>query len=236
MSFREIIGNLKHGDPSTHISPPGSILVDPATNKLSIHDGVTPGGSPASSLVKLASGAITTPVAYFDLALPSGYSAYQLLFGELMLTGGVTGNLAYAFSANGGTTFYNDTTNGDSYVTGGVAEQRPYPTSGIADDAWMYSDVLGYLCDYLYATSGAIWIIPGKSSTYTIGTAVSLGGAHTVVETVMSALNSIDATVPITSGSVNLMRVLPYGNGDCNPPTSGQTFASGSYTLLGVSA
>jgi hypothetical protein len=44
-SYRELIGNLKQGNSTAHIGKSGSLIVDAATRKIYVHDGVTPGGT-----------------------------------------------------------------------------------------------------------------------------------------------------------------------------------------------
>src|ERR1051325_10738943 len=44
-SYRELIGNLKQGDSTAHLAKSGSLIVDTATHKIYVHDGVTPGGT-----------------------------------------------------------------------------------------------------------------------------------------------------------------------------------------------
>jgi hypothetical protein len=46
--FRELVGNLKHGNMATEIAKAGVIQIDTATGALVVHNGVTPGGSAVS--------------------------------------------------------------------------------------------------------------------------------------------------------------------------------------------
>jgi hypothetical protein len=53
-SLRELIGNLKNSDPTTHVAFAGALVVDPVTLKVYVHDGSTPGGTEVGGATILA--------------------------------------------------------------------------------------------------------------------------------------------------------------------------------------
>jgi hypothetical protein len=67
---------------------------------------------------KLASGTITTPVAYLDLELPEGYASFNLQFLGIQsdLGSSLGADIAAVISLDGGATFIHDPTNEDSYI------------------------------------------------------------------------------------------------------------------------
>lgn len=191
-----------------------------------------------TGMTPISSGKITTPVEYFDVALPSGYYGY--LFLGLGIVVSDEDLLAAAFSPDDGSTFHNDTTNFDTYIQTEVVSEmlangtRLPPANGGTVDSLFYP---------FFASGGgepfntAMFIYPGESGTR----AQVFGLQH------MQRTNTPDATPFLTSflcltgavlatamGRQNLMRVLPYGNGDAAPPTSGETLSAGSWTLLGL--
>lgn len=199
------------------------------------------------SIVKLASGTITSPIAYLDLALPAGYTSFRLLLGDFFVS--ATDDIAMAFSVDGGATFLNDTTNFDTYcqsyletpgnsvAAGGTALTEKFDDSLL--DVTPNMDVPGI---GLGINLDAI-IVPGSGSSYAYCSAAASsfginGGGAPAGMTFTDGFYSINplATVTPTKQRVNYMRVQPYGNGHANPPSSGETCTAGSYILWGITS
>lgn len=71
------------------------------------------GGGTPGAWELIDDGLITSGTAFLDIALPSGYSSYRLTLAEVVVD--ADDDLAMAFSADGGDTFYNNTMSEDTY-------------------------------------------------------------------------------------------------------------------------
>lgn len=193
-------------------------------------------------MTPLASGTITVPIAYLDLALPSGFIAY-----ELLLTGILTSDLdflAAAFSQDGGATFVCNPVSGfdNNYVS--LTIQTNSVTGVTTSNSELYQSLLQLgprLGGVPIALTGKGIITPGSSTLYPtlrFDAMMQSGnsGNGSFDMTTSGSTFYYAATNPAPALPVNVMRLLPFGSGDCDPPTSGETIDGGSYALFGVPA
>jgi hypothetical protein len=208
-----------------------------ALTRLQTALGVAQGGSGAWT--KISSGTISSPVAYFDVALPSGYSLFSIKIQDLQFS--ASDFIAAAFSFDNGATFLNDVVNFDSYSAGlyfgDDTQDGNLVGGGSIGDATLFNfgdpvgsnDAIPPMVD--------IAIKPGSASSL-----AGLYGFLSVPRTsstrravMLENYVNPDATVTPTPARATTIRWLPYGNGDVAPPTGGHTVTSGSWTLLGLS-
>lgn len=195
---------------------------------------------PSSGLVLISSGTITDPVEFLDITLPDGYTSYHLKILQFVLS--TADALCGAFSIDKGTTFYNDNVHHDSYdliAEFAIIEGTSLPAvSYSGGQRW---DSLMYILANVGTNSvydGDIEIIPGDT-TYPARTSCSNGIGQNILTNKAAKLASVNlvsltATIPPVLKRANLLRLLPYGTGYCNPPTSGETIDGGSWTIFGV--
>ena len=173
-------------------------------------------------------GSIITPTTFFDVFLPEGYSRCQFFFTGVTVSG--TGdNVAAALYVAGN--FECDPVHNDTYYTfrppsttllGSLIILTPKQTD-IAHSSGGYR--AGCLVD-LYV--GDLQNYPVAVVDYGWGQAS--GGALLFEGQALTVVNDA-ATIPASRGPATLMRVLPLGNGNCNPPTSGETINTGDWRL-----
>lgn len=189
----------------------------------------------STGMTKLAGGAVTTPLAYVDMKLPADFVGFTL---QTFALGAFSDTLAVAFSFDGGATFVNDPTHDDSYVTielfmddtggTGFAGNFNGPT-GLTQIGGSNGDDATH--------SYTISIVPGDDThlPYYYDTGVSLGyDIPDATAFIQAHYINPAATITTAPARANLIRLLPSGNHDCNPPTSGETFTTGSYILWGI--
>jgi hypothetical protein len=209
---------------------------DTVSSMKSVIDDLQKGGGGGWTLI--SSNSIITPVEYFDVALPSDG---LLKFVYKIVVSDPRSFFAAALSFDGGSTFLCDTTNFDSYAQLNVVSNT---TAGSTPLAASWVQGLDSLIDL--DRGGAIHqgdfmidcgdttnppVVSGSTFTFTWpGT----GNPVTVVSAGCN-LNTINpqATVPIPLATADLVRFVPNGNADCNPPTSGITM-TGSWGLFGL--
>lgn len=184
-------------------------------------EAAAPAGSGVWEL--LSSATVTTPVEFLDIALPTGYSMFKLTVSGFK--NDTNDTLAYVFSGDGGSTFYNNQDTFESYSN--------ILSNGIG--AWT-RDVVGYIGWTTAIEAGGahffeamIW--PGgvgeyaglssKTNLYQVSTA-NVGSAS-------SASRLIEA-----SGRMDVIRITLYGSGDVNPPSSGEHITAGTFVLEGM--
>ncbi len=180
---------------------------------------------------------VSSPVEYVDVALPAGYSSFLLLGDDVRFD--TATYLAFAASADGGVNFYNDTDEFDTYKLG-------WEISGDVDNTmtWFdFPDAVGALTIADQAISSytptcfECWLFPGSASKSIMARSRSIvritDGSKTRQGGYFSELNP-DATIPPALARINFIRLLPYGNGDVDPPTSGDTITAGTLTLFGI--
>lgn len=189
-------------------------------------------------MTMISQGKITTPVSYFDVALPSGFIGFRLTMKEITLS--ALDVFCFAFSKDGGSTFYNDTVNFDTY---GVIDWYATSTGqGLVPNLANANDSLGYVSYPDIGAGGAIsadiFVDPGRSQQFPpymrADCFITQGGF--LVRDDCTGFLSPGATISPAYAPVNLIRFLPFGNGDCDPPTSAETINSGSWTLFGIPA
>jgi hypothetical protein len=184
--------------------------------------------------VLIASGSISAPTAFVDIDLPSSYNRFLISLADFDLSSDAAfGYLAAGFSADGGSTFYCDTDNFDTYgYTGYSVNGGSLVGSGdIAQDSLMNLSL---------GLSGPqdidLLIYPGSASrTLRMVMERSVDGyavnGSFGLQRTLNFLNP-EATLPPTYARMNLIRLSPYGNGD-TPPTSSERIISGSWFLYG---
>ena len=192
-----------------------------------------------SLTIPIASGAIASPVEYFDVALPSGYFKFLIQFADFKLS--TVNHMSVAASYDGGTTFAADVTNFDTYGLTQILFAGPDGnTTGLSGGTFFNDDSLMNVgLSYSDTLDGEIEIFPGgASSMFRMQTWTQESGVLSTVPQraidIMAFFLNPGAVVTPSNGRANLLRFLPYGNGDCNPPTSGNTITSCSWALFGI--
>lgn len=206
------------------------------SNTQSLTVTVTDVGEGDTDMPLISRAAISVPVEYVDIALPSGYDVFQLVLSGAQYSD--NDNLAAALSANGGTTFLNDVSNADSYaIMGAACDPDALLNHGAATDGVISLTFNSVKPATIYPMSGTIWIWPGSASEYpTIATDINYllnTGSKMRNDRSFATFNSL-ATVPPTSARQNMIRIFPYGSGHANPPTGGETINAGVFNLFGV--
>lgn len=188
------------------------------------------------------SGAITVPVPYLDIVLPPGYFNFRIEF-DLGLS--AFDHICAAVSKDAGANFYADTDNEDTYGniiwytatgdgTGSVTSKSFISWNSIAS--------LTTVCKGLFHSGILEIAFPGDATrTFIIKSrvATTFVDAGTPENSIFSSqianvfLNPT-ATVAPAYGRANLIRLLPEGNDDAAPPTSGENFTSGHWALYGT--
>jgi hypothetical protein len=193
-------------------------------------------------LTQVSSGSIDTPVAYVDIALPTAFQLFELRLHDFQMD--VSDLLAFAFSSDGGTTFHNDIDNFNSYNVMGTTLSAPLDAHSPLLSGYKGLDAVG-----IFTTSAADGSneVPNDARTY--GRVVScmifpgLAGRKASVlsfggmtggPTGYGPGMTFGRTYLETTGRQNLIRLLPLGNADVNPPTSGFNLVGGFYGLWGV--
>lgn len=186
----------------------------------------------------ISSVSISSPVEYVDVALPAGYSSFQLFVTGIAFDDS-SEQLAAVFSADAGATFFCDTTNFDTYAI--IVDAMATSSEGsISPDISLTMDSIIYLTSNSITAEGlgllSIDIYPGSASaSFSLLSRArwTESATNAVMEINGSELNP-EATVPPTFARADLIRILPLGNGDVDPPTSGLEMTSGTFVLLGV--
>jgi hypothetical protein len=189
-----------------------------------------------SGIVKLVGGTISSPVAYIDLTLPAGFSRFRLALVGFNFS--VDAFVAFVLSQDSGVTFINDPVQYDSYrhTYIAVSENTPNVVGGLT-----FVDAnIDIGAQKVESTNGfginiVAEIFPGSSSQLAsfLGNTFEFNLVAKFAFTYGAAAVNPTATIPPTLGRTNLIRILPYGVGDSNPPTSGVNIVAGSYLLEG---
>lgn len=210
---------------------PGLLIYNTSDSVYQFFDGATwqgiGGGGSNSGLALISNGTITTPVSLLDITLPADYlGPFYLELSKFVLD--TSDNLCGVWGRTDGEviTFYADPDNSDTY---GEA-------TGIAPA--IFNLKLFFFGDFLVGTVDCSAVLnPGSGSDtpririHATNIAADFSAVHDQIST--SFLNP-NATIPPEAGRVNLIRILPYGFGDVDPPTSGEMITAGSWALLGV--
>lgn len=178
------------------------------------------GGGGSSSLVLISNGTVTDPVSwlgYPDPGISLPVTTYDNFDLELLsLTLSTEDILAGGLSYDDGVSFLCDVLNADSYISAG-----PRPLM-------LFTGFSGKVYD------GIISIFPGgavlPARTYADGAGLYAGVATLVPQ---CANVNLAATVSPPNTRATTLRVVPYGNGDLDPPTTTETFTGGSWKLWG---
>lgn len=221
----------------------GDIVFNPESNEFLTYDAGNNALNSASGLIKISSGTITAPVEYFDVALPDGFLFFKLYIANTVIS--VNDNICGALSIDNGATFLYDNVNFRAYSNVSVggfvnnSANAAFGGGGFGDDTFMEflavdQNAAGY------NGCGIIEIFPGSDHSSimvqanTTGLSISGYVGNDLVAAINSYMPNIFAFPTYATARMNLLRILPYGNGDCNPPTSGETITSGSWVLYGV--
>ncbi len=170
-------------------------------------------------------GSITSSVQFFDMELPSGYTRFQLWMSGFTVTAPDPGDQIGAALRIAGN-FANDPINADTYLditlttafplmffTG---QQTSIAKSAVARAGCLVDIYPGDLLNLPFIAVNYAW----SANTGGLG---ADGQSIWVVNP--------GATIPPTPGPATLLRVLPFGLGNCNPPTSGNTIDTGDWRL-----
>jgi hypothetical protein len=185
---------------------------------------------------------ITTPVEYLDVPLVQSSGDFVLVIKRLGLD--AENALGGAFSPDGGTNFYCDTIDYDSYQ---------YNSASVGADDGVYRQNPG-ASD---VTDSVMQFIPfnmmngnGVSDRLAeVVVEIDPGGAHRAMTRARASYDRYNqATNPgelpwrvleesanvllEATGRQNLLRIAPYGNEDIAPPTSGVKITSGEFKLF----
>lgn len=177
----------------------------------------------AVGLVRLSKITVSSPVPYVNISLPTGYVIFQVI-GQ-GVTFDVGDGLVYVFSPDGGTTFYNDDTeNAESYWNAGTDKNGA---------AYLVKDSVG---DFTpgggTGTNNFVMdIFPGDVdvNAATIVRIVGPKGININVNDFGFVSGFLEET-----GRQDVIRYMPYGNGDANPPTGTTNIIAGTFILLGI--
>lgn len=168
-------------------------------------------------------GTITSPVEFFDVTLPSGFSRFNFFFSGMTLTAPDPGDNIAAVLMTGGR-FNNDIINNDSYFqfpagsTSPVITLTPPQTNASLD----------------FRAVGLFDIYPGDANNWpilTITYALAESKTNVLVQGLLFWTLHPEAVVTPFRGPATVLRVFPKGNSDCNPPTSGETINTGDWRL-----
>lgn len=215
----------------------------------STDDAVTPaatsigGGGGDGGLVAVGSPlTVDSPLSYIDVLLPSGYVAFKLTAIDFQMDAGDI--LAMAFSDDGGATFHFDTDTYAAYEVQ-VARISTAETTDTALSGYKGGDSLASLTRS--SDDGANELGTNDATQYgrTVEMTIfpgAVGRRASVLSTVggTTGPNSNGIFVDFsriympTPGVQNMMRLLPYGNGDI-PPTAVFKLTGGTIFLLGLS-
>jgi hypothetical protein len=156
--------------------------------------------------------------------MPSGFFAFKLVLSHFRFS--AIDLPVIAISYDSGATFLNDTTNSDSYlhamsvVTG--------TTSAPTAKDLIFADAIINLQNSLTALAAPstasfdLTIFPGSASDYfnLISQGMKFNADNpsflSIEINVLTAMPNYGAVSPPAFGKVNLLRLLPYGNGDVN--------------------
>lgn len=200
-------------------------------------------------LVYILGGALTSTVSFLDIVLPSQYAWFHLSLMNFGASDPVNDNLCFAWSSNAGTTFI-----GGAGLTGTYAmthQQAQWIESVATTETAGFQDSLGYV--------GGSWpvgaadatgkyfvtadLFPGSATAFAVWNdvvkvelPVSASAANNVA--FLSSQTTLDRSSAgiVAAARINLLRLLPYANGDTTPPTGHGLASGGSYALWGFKA
>jgi hypothetical protein len=182
--------------------------------------------SGASGLTLISSGVVTDPVEYYDITLPTDRPPlFSLILSGLTFSN--PGQPSFVYSTDGGTTWICDPTNGDSYTVYLTGQAFFHDSIGAIGSG--ASDTVGtiVMATIYPGTANLMPMLGFETYGYISGAAFADSGA--------TLLNAY-ATTPPPAQRVNAIRIVPYGNEDAAPPTSGQTLTIDYWALFGLPA
>lgn len=166
--------------------------------------------------------AITAPVEYVDIALPTGYRAFKLELIDFVFD---TDFLLSVLSDDNGSTFIGGDYNGPS------DEYQYRYFNEAAGVAWADAPDT-----FLYPTSGGNNIGSKFRATFDIWpdpqAMLFWSDVRIAPSTFESQYSFTSGTVLASHTRINVIRIFPDGNYD-HPPTSGDEITAGRYRLLG---
>jgi hypothetical protein len=194
-----------------------------------------PGASEAAlkaaiqELVLISTTTISVPVNYVDITLPSGYSAFRLVFRNVAWPQQTFGHVFQgAFSRDGGTTWIeNATVDADFYYV-----ERRVQTAGVEALQSITNGVLeiGYF-EGGSSLSGEMVIMPGSASfkpTVFTNLWTDAAGAANGFMTQREILDE-------GTGRVDALRIAPFSSGTLTSPEVTDFIGSGAiFSLYGV--
>lgn len=178
-----------------------------------------------------------TPVEYVDIPIPSGFDTFYMTVNCAASNGD---SPSFAFSTDGGTTFLNDQDGFDTYQMSGYGQQTisdGAPGSSFnlgGSDGNGGSNALAWMFGGFNSGFANLIIVPGSASQlpFLMEDSAGYDGTSMYRVGVISGLNPL-ATIPPTPARINLIRFMPFGNGDSDPPTSDETL-TGTFNLFGM--
>lgn len=191
----------------------------------------------------IGSGKVGSPVEYLDIVLPSGYEIFVLTLSGIVIDSSVE-SICAAMSRDAGVTFLNDFD--DGFNTYRSMRQMVFGFVGLAADTTLQNQA----ADNLIVFSGDLTepgpvtqfarlsIEPGGAASYPVIDFYIRGHKGSAETDRLHFTNGVAtlnpaATIPPSVGRINLLRIQPYGNGSCAPPTSGVLITAGSWFLRG---
>jgi hypothetical protein len=199
-------------------------------------------------LVYISGTTLTATTSFLDIVLPSQYAWFHLTLINFGASDPTNDNLCFAWSSNGGTTFFGG--GGPPRTAYSITDTQSSiietVTSSVTEG---FTDSLGYVGGWPVGFGSATGkyfveadIFPGDASnvavwngfvTIELPVSSSTEGNAAFVQSQV-ALNR-SSTGP-TPARVNLIRLLPYADGDTTPPTGHGLASGGSYALWGFRA
>lgn len=179
--------------------------------------------------------AVSSPVEYVEVALPEGYSQFELRCSNIVF--GDDADDWFAGAMKVGSVWANAS---DSYTIlqkyltcGGAGTASSEAVSGFQDAVFPVCGGNGG-ADPAFPTHAEITIYPGSATVIprVIATGICKSTNHTYHRNVCWLFP--EALAPPTIARLTALRLLPYGNADVNPPTSDITIAEGTFTLFGI--
>src|SRR5215469_2047902 len=164
-------------------------------------------------------GTVTAPVRFFDVDLPEGYSRFQ--FWVTGVTVSAADNVAAALYVGG--RFECDPTHNDTYLT----------VPAVTSSSLIVMTPVQTHAPTPYRAGCLAEIYPGDLENLPVVAIpyawASAGTLTLQAQSVVTLKNT--ATVPPSTGPATMIRILPKGTGNVNPPTSGETLNSGDWRL-----
>jgi hypothetical protein len=201
-------------------------LLDVLAAQMSAGSGGGGGDDGDEDMPLISSGAISSPASYFDLELPTGYTLFTLELVDFLFSGSNSQpTLTCIFSPDGGSNWYNNTDDFNSYSHSGLSEDVSTAISVEGQDSVANLAANGASKDiYL---NGTIKIWPGATGTKAMvrsDLCFNSGDPFT--------WNSMTARLE-TTGRQNRIR-FSFGDDILTPPNGNNEWTAGTYLLFGV--